>query len=295
MVSEICNHQYFLQHKIATGAKGNLFGLGFLSTETQEDMAANYLKCDPSARAADLTAGSFLNHLQAGKYPTVLFQKALEFVGVIPPYYDTWGVMNRTEQKWKHTLVLAQFVIYLIDFYQELAQDPQWEEHRVFFVRLVKQWNADINGKSRYLYVHGDLNSDNYLDTFPSNRTSRQSAVFSSSLFRMAISCVTAAVVLEALYFTGILAWKHVWPLLLFFVLFLIVEKIGRPLSYLIKWCGLNIRGSRFGRRHYPKRIGSKGVTVKASNRDYVVEVATDLKGVHEHVLLWLHERLLDG
>ena len=244
--------EYFLQHKHAVGLRGNLYHLSFFSTELQEDMAQAFLKSNSKARPVDLSAGMFLSNLKIQKYPIDFFRRGLEFVGIVPPYARSGAVLDRTSREWRHTLCLAQFGIYLIDFYQELANDPQWEEHRVFFVKLVRQWNADLP-KHRYLYEPGDLESDDYLATFPAKRTSRQSALYSlPSLFGL----------------------RDVF-------------------TRLRKAIALNVRGSRFGKRHHPKILRRWGVRIKVGDRRFDIRWDTDLEATYSSVRSWLDTRLL--
>lgn len=245
--------EYFLQHKIAVGLRGNLYNVGFLSTELQEDLATSYLECDRTVRAADLSSGIFLAHVKAKKYPRDFFRRALNFVAVVPPYANSQDAMDRSKKEWKHTLALAHLGIYLIDFYQELANDPQWEEHRVFFVKLVRQWNVDAQ-KHRYLYEPGDLETSDYLRTFPAKRTSRESSLYSiPSLFGL-----------------------------------------RDAVSRMSKLVTLNLRAARFGRRHHPKQLKSWGVRIKVGERRFDVRWDYDLWDVYTSVRSWLDVRLLE-
>jgi len=137
-----------------------------------------------------------------------------------------------------------------------MAADPQWEEHRVFFVRLVRQWNAD-SPKHRYLYEVGDLEGDNYLDTFPAKRTSSQSALNVSRLIPTILG---------------------------------LRDRMARAR----KFVALNYRGSRFGKRHHPKAIRSWGVKIRVKDRWYEVRWKDDLATVHESVCSYLRVRLLE-
>jgi hypothetical protein len=245
--------EFFLQHKIAVGLRGNLYGLHFLNTELQEDLGASYLDCAHRTRATDLTLSCFLSNLKSGHYDSHLYRKALEVFAVTPPF-PAQDHIDRGAVEWKHTLVLAHLAIYLIDFYQELAVDPQWEEHRVFLVRLVRQWNADAT-KHLYLYEFGDLEQDNYLDTFPAPRTSTQSGLHT------------------------------LFPL----------HRVGEGLTRGKKWMALNYRGSRFGRRHHPKHISRHGVSIQVgSNEVCRINWTSDLKDVYEDLLHYLRKRLLE-
>lgn len=245
--------EYFLQHKVAVGLRGNLYNMNFLSTELQEDLATSYLECDRTLRATDLSSGIFLAHVKAKKYPRDFFRRALDLLGVVPPFAHSQDAIDRSKKEWKHTLVLAHLAIYLIDFYQELGNDPQWEEHRVFLVRLVRQWNADAS-KHRYLYEPGDLESADYLRTFPARRTSRESSLYSlPSLFGLR----------DALSRTG-------------------------------KWITLNLRGARFGRRHHPKRLKSWGTRIKLGKRSFDIRWDSDLWEVYTNVRSCLGLRLLE-
>lgn len=245
--------EYFLQHKHAVGLRGNLYHQSFLSTELQEDLATSYLECDKSARAVDLSLGMFLAQLKAGRYPLAFFEAALKVVTLVPPYTTSGDSIDRSDDSWRHTLALAHLAIYLIDFYQELAHDPQWEEHRVFFVRLVRQWNADSQ-KHRYLYEPGDLGTSDYLRTFPSPRTSRQSSLYA---------------------LPRILGIR---------------DAIGR----FRKSIALNLRGARYGRRHHPKRVRRWGVRVKTDKRRFDVRWDTDLRSTLTAIRGWLDVRLLE-
>ena len=256
--------EYFLQHKLAVGLRGNLYGLSFFSTELQEDMARAYLESNSDSRAVDLSAGMLLANLKSGRFPLDFFRRALDFVGIVPPYAAGQGSatgqvappnasfrVDTAAEAWKHTLCLAQFGVYLIDFYQELANDPQWEEHRVFFVELVRQWNVAAN-KRRYLYEPGDLKTNDYLRTFPAQRTSRQSALYGLPLFglRDVLSRLRTAVV-------------------------------------------LNLRGSRFGKRHHPKVLRRWGVRIKRGREFFDVRWHQDPQITYEQVRKWLDTRLL--
>lgn len=259
-------------------------------------MAVSYLNCEPTTRASDLTIRIFFDSLKNGKerkYPLEYFQKALDFTGCVPPYSKNWEPIDRSHRTWKHTLALAQFTIYLIDFYQEQAQDPQWEEHRVFLVKLVKQWNVDSNQKSRYMYVHGDMATKNYIDTFPSKRTSMQSAFFSSTTFWLVVASVGINAWLGIACWFSMVGWSVCAMTLCASLILVFLESKWSLFSRAKKYWDLNLRGSRFGRRHYPKRISSKGATIKAAHKSHVVKLDDDLQTVHQSVMRSLDDRIL--
>ncbi|HXG53701.1 MAG TPA: hypothetical protein VNN77_20045 [candidate division Zixibacteria bacterium] len=248
--------EYFIQNKIAVGLRGNLYGKNFLSTELQEELAESYLACNPHLRAAELSIGTFVANLKTRKYDPVLFACALSFFDVDPARARVADGISRTSDEWRHILVLAHLAIYLIDFYQELAEDPQWEEHRLYFVRLVRQWNADVP-KRRYLYEPGDLDGDNYLDTFPARRTSAQSSLGLGSLVPSLVGCRDLCT-----------RWH--------------------------KFVALNYRGSRFGKRHHPKAIRSWGVKIKLKDHPHYIKWNDDLETVYESVRSYMRVRFLE-
>lgn len=248
---------YFIHHKIAVALRGNLYGLRLLNTELQEEIAARYLDRDRSLEAVDLTLGQFVDALKEGDYDASLFKASLDLFSLDCVVVKMTSPIDRNSDKWKHALVLAHLAVYLIDFYQELAVDPQWEEHRIFFVRLIRQWNTDAP-KHLYLYEQDDLEGDNYFDTFPAHRTSDQSVLFSLSQM------------IPKMF--GFRMW------------------IARQ----CKTIRLQYRGSRFGKRHHPKSIESWGVSINVGARVYEIRWTQDLKSVYDDVRAYLKVRLLD-
>lgn len=251
--------EYFLMHKIAVAMRGNIYQLKLLGTELQEEIATNYLDHANQRRATDLSIGSYLFHLNdadKGKYNSKLYESAMKFFTYDLESTKIGDIIDRNNKHWKQRLVLAHLGIYLIDFYQEMAIDPQWEEHRLFFVSLVRQWNADAP-KHLYLYEPGDLEKKNYLITFPAKRTSRQSDIF--NVFR------------------------------------LVPDLFGlRELVQLrIKHFSLNVRGSRFGKRHHTKSIHSWGVSIRAKSQSYNIKWDDDLITIYENVRNYLRVRFI--
>jgi hypothetical protein len=252
--------EYYLQHKILVGLRGNLynFKIKSLNAAMQENLAISYLECDRSRRAADLSIGNFLSYLKEGKYDITLFKAALDFFDLDISKAKIEDRPNLESNEWKHTLNLAHLSVYLIDFYQELAVDPQWEEYRIYFVSLIRYWNASAS-KKLYLYQPGDLESNNYLDTFPTKWTSTQSivGVQLSRIFR-----------------------------------FLRISE-NKRLNRVKKRISLNYRGARFGKRHHPKKIRSWGLQIKTRHGYHKVRWDDSLETVYSTVKTYLRSRLL--
>jgi hypothetical protein len=215
--------EYYLQHKIRVALKGNLYGSTFLSTELQEEIGVTLLPQNLTERRTDV--GQLCHVLRAHEYFRQLFRAALDgFRCDVAPLRKP-SEIDRRDHNWRRILTLAQLGIYLIDFFQHFSNTSQWEEQRLFFVRLIEHWNMDAN-KQRYVYEPGDLSTGNYLDSYPGRITPAGAA---------------QNMVTKVLELMGMRRW----------------------LDRRAKSIHLNSRGRRFRRRHDTKRIRKWGVEVK--------------------------------
>jgi len=247
--------EYYLQHKIAVALRGNLYGCPLLATEVQEEMAAGILRSFGDKPAADFSIGDLCDLLSSQKYDAELFKAAMRVFQV-----DTHPLGNRQEidrnaLSWCHMLTLAHFGVYLIDFFQEISDNCQWEEQRLFFVKLIKEWNSS-SVRHRYLYEPGDLSTTNYLDSYPGSLAPR-GMVLSLS--------VRAAGVFH----------------------------MERGFSRVTKFVSFNRRGLRFRRRHHTKAIHSWGLRIRGSDRTWEVRMHDDLHTVYDEVKGYLKKRLV--
>jgi len=214
--------EYFLDHKIPVGLKGNLYEGPLLSTELQQELGSTLLLASNERRT---DVGHLCECLHRDEYSRLLFQSALGvFRFDVTPLADD-GTIRIDDQNWRRILTLSHLGIYLIDFFHRFADNSQWEEQRLFFVRLIRMWNT-IASKARYLYEPGDLTTNSYIDTFPGQLT--PSGLGRNLLGKLA----------DLLH-------------------------VRRLIERRRKWIYLNLRGARFRRRHDTKRIRKWGVAIR--------------------------------
>lgn len=157
--------RYFTEHKIPVGLRGKLYGFKCLSTQIQDRLSSLFFEQVDGEKDVDITVSSFLSLL--GKSHTLKkeFLHPLNFINVdISPLRNNQPI-RADDNKWKQILALCHLSVYLIDFCQDLDNNPQWEEYRVYLVRLIKQWNQ-VTTNRNYLYRKNDLDTSDYIDTF---------------------------------------------------------------------------------------------------------------------------------
>lgn len=157
--------QEFTEHKIPVGLRGNLYRFKLLSTQVQERMSSLF-DFDGNPRPSDFSLSHFRELLNKSQNTQKVFKLALDYFNIhIGPLRDHETVAP-TSKEWKHLLAVCHATVYLMDFFQDYDQNSQWEEYRVYLVRVIKEWN-EHNAKKSYLYHIDDLRSTNYLDTYP--------------------------------------------------------------------------------------------------------------------------------
>ncbi|MBI2469783.1 MAG: hypothetical protein HYV59_00865 [Planctomycetes bacterium] len=246
--------EFYLHHKIPVALRGNLYNLVLLSTEVQEEISASLLECDKTIKAKDLSVGQFCQYVKSGRFNHELYNAALDLFYVdISPLKDNSGI-DHNDKNWQKILALSHLGVFLIDFFQSLDDNPQWEEYRVFLISLIRQWNANAKRHS-YLYEDGDLDTKNYIDTYP-----------------------------------GRMASKHAF----YSVTDSVPEMLGvrRALRRFTKRWLINKRGCRFRSRHHKKVVRKWGIKVLGKNNWHPIRWDNDLNTIHADVINYLRARL---
>jgi hypothetical protein len=246
--------EYYLQHKFPVALRGNLYSHHLLATEVQEELAAAILRLY-NKPAADFSIGDFCNLLSSGNYDIKLFNAAMKFFFVNLSLLKNKQEIDRNSDEWRHILTLAHFGVYLIDFFQDLGNNCQWEEQRLFFVKMIKVWNSG-SVRSRYLYEPGDLSTSNYLDTYPGRLAPR------GMIYGLMESLAE-------------------------------LLDLQRLRSRFTKYIKLNRRGLKFRRRHHTKFIHSWGIRIRGSNNIWDLKISDDLQTVYDEVTRYLQTRLV--
>ena len=193
--------------------------------------------------------------LRSTEYDLALFNETLKFFSVdVSPLLESQEI-KRDDDTWKHLLTLAHLGVYLADLCQDFGRTSQWEEYRIFFARLIKEWNKD-SVKERHLYEAGDLKTNNYLDSFPGRLSPLDSL---ENMVRR---------LLYTLY-------------------------VGRPIERIWKSVVLNLRGSRFIRRHDIKAVGKLGLEIKEKGTWKKFNWGDELPEVYEAVRAYSKRRLI--
>jgi len=248
--------RYFLNHKIPVGLRGHLFQSTMLRTEVQEEMATRMLDIEPQMRAWDLSVGKFCSAVTSGRFDPSLFDTAQQVFTVDTALLASQQEISRGKPEWRHLLNLAQLAVYLIDFSQELGRASTWEEQRTFLVRLIVQWNGD-SVKPRYFYEPGDLETRNYLDTYPGR-----------VLPAGALATIFGRIG-EALH-------------------------LSRPVGRFVIYCKLNIRGGRFRRRHDTKAIRKWGIKIRTPDGWQRLRLRDKLYALYADVGRYAQRRIVD-
>lgn len=213
----------YLSHKIPVVLRGNLYGLRLLETEIQEELAAVFFR---PGGGEDLSVGRFCEILRADRRGRELFVKVLElFLVHVPPRDRLREDCFKDVPAARRLMALAHLGVYLADFCQDFSRTSQWEEYRFLFARFIRSWNSE-NEKKRYLYEPGDLETDNYIRSYPGR--------------------LSPLGLLENL-------GRRVY-----FMPFLV-----RQGEHLWKLATLNIRGGRAMRRHDLKEVWQSGIRIK--------------------------------
>ena len=248
--------EFFLGHKVPVALRGYLYGVELLSREVQEELAVSLLQNYKDARANDLSVGQFCELLKDQKYAPELFDAALRVFKVNAHLLKNDEEIDPTSKEWKHILALAQLTVYLIDLFHELGGDCQWEEHRLLLVSMIRHWNSRSIQRV-YLYEPGDLSTENYLDTFPGK-------IVKPRLFE---------------------AWIGRLPG---------IRQSRIFFSRCAKRLILNLRGSRFHRRHYVKTITGKGVKVSGKVDDISLLWTEAFKTLHTRIRTHLQVHVIN-
>lgn len=234
---------YYLQHKIPVGLRGNLY-IPLMSTKVQDELGARFLDCAEESGVVALQAGKFLSLVTSTPDGGELFAAAMNVFRVDTAPLAAGRDVAPADEDWRRLLALSHLCVYLIDFFQEFDNNCRWEEERLFFVRLLVQANV-ASVRHRYLYEPGDLVTGNYLDTYPGRLIPP--------------------------------------PLLVSIVIALLERiRLLRPLERLAKRVRLNLRGGRYRRRHDTKRIGPGGVRIRAGGRWRDLRYLDDVRSVYQ-------------
>jgi hypothetical protein len=245
--------EYFLQHKIPVALRGNLYQHQMIATEIQEEIAAAALGLLEHRPALEFSVGSLCSFIRSGEYDAELFEVAVKAFLVDTKCLGDDTEIDRTSPSWQHVLTLAHLGVYLIDLFQDLADNCQWEEQRLLFVKVIKGWNTG-SVRHRYLYEPGDLQTENFLDTYPGGLV--PGSMLLGVLERVVAFC-----------------------------------RMGRLFDRRLKFLALYRRGLRFRRRHNTKAIHSWGLRIHGEKRSWTIRLSEDLYTVMREVREYLESR----
>jgi len=157
--------RFYVDRKIPTALKGNIFAAEILSNEAAEACGEFFQPAEASQQITTLCllekvnsdAGRGLFNAIGGSL-AINLQKLQTFVATDQSPVDIDFDVRRI-------LALAHFAIMLLDFQQDVSQTPHWEENRIVLCKMLVKYNR-AREKAAFLYSHGDLASADYLDSY---------------------------------------------------------------------------------------------------------------------------------
>ncbi len=247
---------FFLRHKIPVALRGLVYDLNSgISTETQDALGTEFFDHDRTRTALDLSPGLFCRYLRSGEYPKELYLTAQAFFAVDTRPLTEDAVVDPRSPDWRRIIGLVGLTIYLVDFVASLAQSPQWEERRVYLVKLIKEWNK-LAPRRVYLYAERDVDAESFVGTYPGRATSRNPLLALIDLV------------------------PEKWA---------VRRHAGRAYRRGAAWW----RGRRFTHRHAAKKICDAGVKVRLGDGTWkLFSWHKDLKEVHAEIKAFLGVRL---
>lgn len=245
---------YYLERKLPTAFKGNLYQIEGIPKEVQECIGDDLLD-QKRGRVTDLGVRNFCNLVNDASFDAGLLRYALDFFAVDPLPLKRHDNIDPQSENWRHLLSITHVGIYLIDLFQDLGRNPRWEEYRVFLVALVRQWNRSASAR-RYLYEKDDAAPEarNYIDTYSERVAWRHAA------FRIA----------------------HLVPRIE------LLGKLRRRLQRLARWDVVRKRGKRYVGPHPPKWAHGKGLYIGGGSVLTDLRWDDDLESLHDAVCYYL-------
>ena len=155
--SKISILRYFANNKSRIALKGNMYGATTrLQTEGQQLVGSKVLSLGVSREIRDVGFFEFVHELRSDDE---LYESAEAVRRVL-------NVKATADLSDGQLLSLAHFVIYLIDLVQDLRPLSKWEEFRLYLATVIRAYNQSSTGRTSFLYRHGDLSGEDYLETF---------------------------------------------------------------------------------------------------------------------------------
>jgi len=170
-VKQVQRSIFFTSNKIRMSLKGNVTASKIqISTETQQYIGSHFLDITKNKSPHELDFYSFIKTCQNSEDSWKLAKLLSKLLAIDN---DFTSMSNEKA-------ALSVFLIYMIDFYQEMEKSGKWEEFRLFLCTYLRKYNLGQTKRPIYLYTAGDLTGDNYWATFPNLDSNKQN----ESLFR---------------------------------------------------------------------------------------------------------------
>jgi hypothetical protein len=165
--------QYYADNKILMGFRGKIYkSKTSLSSQVQDRISNFFWNESEERKECSININNFVSLLN-DKNKLEIFKYALNFFYVQTNQIENFNEkcsIDTNDRSWQQIMTLAHVTIYLIDLYQDFNFDPDWEVYRVYLVALIKEWNENTKQiKKVHLYNIGDLDTNNYYDTFSKN------------------------------------------------------------------------------------------------------------------------------
>lgn len=141
-----------------------------LTSENQEDISLAMYVGGNDISPVDFHKRLFFKSVEDNLIYKEAFDAVIDFLTFDKNTINTEMDLKSTD--WRRYVAICHFCVYLIDLYSIFGNTPEWEEFRLYFVATINEWNEMAGNRMRnkvYLYEVGDLNSANYIDTFPSS------------------------------------------------------------------------------------------------------------------------------
>jgi len=163
--------RFYLDRKIPTALKGNIFAAEILSNEAAEVCGEHFQPAEVSNEITTLSLIEKINVVEGKSLFNVIggrlainLQKLQNLVAADQAPVDIDLDIRRI-------LALTHLTIMLLDFQQDVSQTPHWEENRIVLCKMLVKYNR-TREKAAFLYSHGDLASADYLDSYSAYATS---------------------------------------------------------------------------------------------------------------------------
>lgn len=155
--------RFYIERKIPTSLKGNIFGQEILSGEEARFLGRYFTDGDAQVDSTPFTAIQRMEQELARD----LFNRLGRAINVTPASLENLKESSGTGlgQAERRTLAVTHMAILLLDLHQDVAWSPHWEENRLVLCQLLRDYNK-TRSKEAFLYAIGDLSTPSYISTF---------------------------------------------------------------------------------------------------------------------------------